>query len=296
MTRFMGFALTLAMLTGVVSIAAAQDKAAGTMSPPKVLTIFREFLKPGKTGMVHEKSESAFIQALTHAKWPTHYLTVNSLSGKPRALFLTGYDSFDAWEKDAKATEKNEALSSALDRAAVADGELLDSADAAAMAYSEEYSYHSAVDIPHMRYFEISVYRVRPGHRKEWDEAVKLVTAGYEKGIPDSHWATYEVVYGAPEGTFVIFVPLKAAADIDHYFAEGKAFEDAMGENGMKRLAELTASAIESVETNLFVFSPNMSYVSDDWVKADPDFWKPKKSMAMPKKPSEKPAEKPAGQ
>jgi uncharacterized protein involved in type VI secretion and phage assembly len=64
----------------------------------------------------------------------------------------------------------------------------------------------------------------------------------------------------------------------------------------MKKLSELTARTIESSETNLFVFNPRMSYVSEDWIKADPDFWKPKASMAETNKPSTKPAEKPAGQ
>jgi len=25
----------------------------------------------------------------------------------------------------------------------------------------------------------------------------------------------------------------------------------------------------------LFAFNPHMSYVADEWIKADPDFWKP---------------------
>jgi hypothetical protein len=37
------------------------------------------------------------------------------------------------------------------------------------------------------------------------------------------------------------------------------------------------------------MFNPKMSYVSDDWVKADPDFWKPKAAPAVaPKKPTDK--------
>src|SRR4029078_7152082 len=112
MKRFTGLLLGTCMLAGGISIAVAQE----TTSPPKVLTVFREFVKPGKAGALHEKSESAFVQAMTRAKWPTRYRAVNSLSGKPRPLFLTRYDSFEAWEKDALATEKNATLSAALDR------------------------------------------------------------------------------------------------------------------------------------------------------------------------------------
>src|SRR3979409_546583 len=71
--------------------------------PPKILVIGREYTKPGRAGAAHEKTESAFVQAMKRAKWPTHYLAVESLSGKSRALFLTGYDSFAEWEKDISA-------------------------------------------------------------------------------------------------------------------------------------------------------------------------------------------------
>jgi len=50
----------------------------------------------------------------------------------------------------------------------------------------------------------------------------------------------------------------------------------------MKRLSELESAAVESRQTNLFAFSPKMSYVPDEWVKADPDFWKPKSMGAGP--------------
>jgi hypothetical protein len=277
------------LLLGTVSIPAAQEKSDGTTPPPKVLSIFREFLKPGKAGSPHEKAESQFVQAFARAKWTTHYLTLASVTGKPRALFLTGYDSFEAWEKDLKAVEKNSTLASSLDRSAIADGDLLSDTDASALVYSEEYSFHAPVDIPHMRYFEISVFQVRPGHRKEWDEAVKLVMQAYEK-IPDTHWATYEVMYGQlPRPTYVIFTPLKSAADIDRAFGQSKQFMAALGEEGMKKLSELEIAAVDSSQTNLFAFSPKMSYVPDEWVKADPEFWKPK-PMAAGSKSVAKPA------
>jgi hypothetical protein len=291
MKNVIALLLGLCLLLGGVSIMAAQEKSEGTTPPPpKVLSIFREFLKPGKGGSPHEKAESAFVQAFSRAKWPTHYLTVTSITGKPRALFLTGYDSFEAWEKDVKAVEKNGMLSGMLDRAAIADGDLLSDADATALVYSEEYSLRAAVDIPHMRYFEISLFHVRPGHRKDWDDLVKLVMGAYEK-IPDVHWATYEAVYGQQGATYVVFTPLKSASEIDRGFGQSKQFMAALGEDGMKKLSELEAAAIESSQTNLFAFSPKMSYVPDEWVKADPDFWKPKSAgAAAAAKPTEKPA------
>ena len=292
MRRIAGAVLALVVLltAGISGIALGQDKPAANM-PPKVLTIFREYTKPGKSGMAHEKTESMFVQAMKQAKWPTHYLAVESLSGQSRALFLTGYDSFAAWEKDTLATQKDKALAAALDRAAAADGELLSETDTAALAFREDYSLRPEVDIAHMRYFEISRFQVKQGHDKDWDEIVKLVTAAYKK-IPDAHWATYSAVYGFPDTTYIIFNPMKSAEEIDKNFATGKDFEAVMGEEGMKKLAALSAAAIESSQTNLFAFNPRMSYPADEWVKADPEFWTPKAAApAEGKKPAKKPAD-----
>ncbi|MGC2185011.1 MAG: hypothetical protein WA637_17170 [Terriglobales bacterium] len=287
MKRFTRLLLGTCLLVGGMGIAVAQE----TTPPPKVLSIMREFVKPGKGGSVHEKSESAFVQAMTRAKWPTHYFAVSSITGKPRVLFLTGYDSFEAWEKDVQATQKNATLSAALDRAALADGDLLSDYDSSALVYSDEYSLRSGVDIAHMRYFEISLYRVRPGHDADWDEIVKMVKAAYEK-IPEAHWATYYAQFGQEGTSYVVFTPIKSAAEIDQSFAQDKQFMANMGEDGMKKFSELLARAIEYSQHNLFAFTPSMSYPRDEWIKADPDFWKPKAhAAAAPKKADEKPAQ-----
>jgi len=291
MKRIAGAMLALFLLPVVISvIAAAQDKPMGHM-PPKVLAVTREYTKPGKSGTLHEKTESAFVQAMMQAKWPTHYLAMESLSGKSRALFFTGYESFAAWEKDTLATQKNKTLSSALDRAWAGDGDLLSETDGAVLTFHEEYSLRPEVDIAHMRYFEISAFQVKQGHDKDWDEIVKLVTEAYKK-IPDAHWATYLAVYGRPDTTYIIFNPMKSAEEIDKNLLANKDFEAAMGEEGMKKLGELSARAIESSETNLFSINPRMSYPADEWIKADPEFWKPKPAAAAAaKKPADKAAE-----
>ena len=279
MKKFCKLAVSLVVVLACQTAITAQENSGNTgtalTQPPKVLVISREFLKPGRAGVVHKKAEAAFVQAMSSAKWPTNYLAVTSITGRPRALFFTRYDSFADWEKDVKAVEKNAVLSAALDRAAMTDGDLLSDMDGAAFLYREDYSMNAAVDIPHMRYFEIAHFHIKPGHDKEWDEGVKMVLKAYEK-IPDTHFACYQVLYGTHDGTYLFFTPLKSAAQVDKEILHNKDFESAMGEDGMKRLAELSASAIEWSENNLFAFDPAMSYVSPEWIKADPEFWTPK--------------------
>jgi hypothetical protein len=251
-----------------------------------VLQITREYTKPGKSGIAHEKTESAFVQAMARAKWPTHYLGMTSLSGKSRALFLTPYASFEAWEKDNLATEKNTALAAALDRADVADGELLESVDQGVFVYREDLSLRPMADLSHMRYLEIVAYHVRPGHTREWTGLVKMVRAGDEKGVPDSHWAVFQELYGGEGGTFLVLEARKSLAELDRRSQENAQFEAAMGEEGMVKLGELIRATVESSSHQLFVFNPRMSYVPDEWIKADPEFWKPKPVAAPAAKPA----------
>jgi len=283
MRKPMGLGLLLCLLAGWSGLGMAQEKV-GEMPPPKVLVIFREFLKPGRTGTTHEKTESAFVQAFRSAKWPTEYLAVDSLSGKPRSLFLTGYDSFAAWEKDAQAVQKNATLSAALDRAGLLDGDVQSDADASVLAYREDLSLRPAVDLPHMRYFEISLFVVKPGHDKDFENLSKMYVSAYEK-IPDVHWATFQLMYGQQSGAaYAVFTPLKSASEVDQEIVMGKQFEQSMGEDGMKQLSDLSTASIESAQTNLFTFNPRESYVSDKWVAADP-FWNV--AAKKPAKPSE---------
>jgi hypothetical protein len=258
-------------------IASAQEPTAG---PPKVLVIQREYLKPGRAGSMHEKTESAFVRAMAAAKWPTHYFGMDSLSGPSRALFFTGYPSFEAWEKDTLATQKNATLNAALDRASNADGDLLSLYESSTSVYRDDMSLRSTVNIAQMRYFEITQFVVRPGHEKEFEALAKMYVDGFGKAVPNAHWATFERQYGASTGesvgdVFIVLNPMKSLAEVDSGFGDSKKFVDAMSESDKKKLAELTASSVESVQTNLFAFNPKESYPADEWIKAD-SFWKPK--------------------
>jgi hypothetical protein len=271
------------IVTGLVTglgVAAAQEMPGS----PKVLVIQREVLKPGKAGATHLKTESAFVQAMTAAKWPTHYFAAESLSGLSRALFFIGYPSFAAWEKDNQDTAKNATLSAAFDHAALVDGELLTEFSSGAFLFNEEGSLGANVDIAHMRYFEISQFRVRAGHEKDWDDLVKLYKSTYAKAVPGAKWAVFDSMYGVDNGGLhLVFIPMRSLAEVDQSVLDAKKFEAALGESGLKKLGELSAACIESSQSNLFQFNPKMSYPAEEWIKADPEFWKPKMAAAVKK-------------
>jgi hypothetical protein len=263
--------LGLSLAVAGSAIAAAQE----TSTLPKVLQITREFIKPGKAGALHDKSESAFVQAMTRAKFPTHYVAMNSLSGKTRALYFTRYDSFAAWERDNKSVDKNPALSADLERASVADGELLDSMDQAVFVRDDDLSYRLQSDLSMVRFVEVTEFHVRLGHMGDWRTLVKMYRDGQQKAGTSAHWGMYQVAYGAEDGTWLMLTGDKSMADIDVGFKEDKQFRDAMGEDGLKKLDALYGATVDHANSQLFQVNPKQSYVSEDWIKADPDFWKP---------------------
>ena len=264
------------------ALVAAQD--ASPITLPKVIQIQREFIKPGKAGLIHDKSEAAFVATATRAKLQGHYVALNSMSGKSRALFITRYPSFAAWEADNKLVDKSPALTAEFDRELAADGELLDSFDSAVATFDEELSYHPRPDISHARYYEITLFHVRPGHRHDWHELTKMVKDAHDKAGTSAHWAAYEVAYGAEDGTYLILSADKSMEDIDQGFAESKKFEEAIGgREGMDKLDKLYGETVDHSESQLFSINPKQSYADEAWIKADPDFWKPKTETAAVK-------------
>jgi hypothetical protein len=265
----------IGLLLGVAGQALAQAPGSMPPGPPKVLQIFREEVKVGK-GAAHEKFETGYVRAFAKAKWPTTYLAVTSTTGPSEAWFLTRYDSFEAWEKDQRATEKNAALQAELTQLGEKDAEFISGGRSIVLFYREELSYHAVVSIPEMRYFRIVTFRVRPGHDADFAEAVKTVSAAYDKTNLPVHWATFQVYAGMPSGTYLAFVPMKSLKEVDDALAHLKEFQAAEGEEGMKKLQKISSEAYQLVDSNIYAFSPKRSYVSKEFAAVDPDFWTPK--------------------
>jgi hypothetical protein len=269
-------ALGLSLAVAGGTLAAAQEAPTSF----KILQITREDSKPYKGGAAHDKTESAFVQAMTKAKFPAHYFCLNSMSGKSRSLYLTLYDSFAEWEKDNKLMDGNAALSAEVERAATADGELLESVEQMIYTSDPELSYKSRPDLSHARYMEMSVFHVRAGHGDEWKKLAKMVKEGHEKAGTSAHWTMYEVAYGTSDGTYMALSADDSMSAIDTGYAENKKFMEALGPDGVKEFRALFASAVDSSYSQLFSINPKQSYPPEEWVKNDPDFWKPKPVMA----------------
>jgi hypothetical protein len=283
----------LVLTLTILSIASVTPKSVraqenGLNGPPKVLVVHREMMKPHRGGMMHEKTEGAFVAALRANHVDIHYFAMTSMSGPDRALFFSGYGSMAAWETDEMAIAKHAMAAEAMDHANAADGDLLAETSPSVWLRDDEMS-RNPHDLKGARYMQISQYLVKPGHVAEWEELVKVVKEAYAKGVPEASWVIFEERYGANGNAYIVLTSMKSLSEVDGMLGSGKAFADALGEGGMKKLGQLEAACVESWQMNLFSINPKMSNPSEQWVKDDPDFWAPKKTSMPMKKADAKP-------
>lgn len=255
--------------------------------PPAVLQLIREDIKEGKGG-AHEKSEAAFMQAAARMKFPASVLGMIGVSGPSEAVFLMGHDSFATLGKVEEALNKPEFA--ALD---AIDGELRSGSRSLIAVYRADISYNvDKANLPKSRFFSIETIRIREGQGRAFTDLAKLVISAATKAGDPSAVATYEVVSGAPSGTYVLLQPMESLDLMDQNKEIQRSVFRAMGEDGVAQYTKAVSQTIVNQESVLFAIAPTMSYVPKAWIEADPDFWKPKpaKSTKAPVKAPEKTA------
>jgi hypothetical protein len=216
---------------------------------------------------------------------------MTTLAGPSEAWFLSAYDSYAAFEKVEKAMEGSAALSAEQDKFSSQESDLLSRTSAIIARYQPAMSYQPKVSIAQMRYMQIDVVQLKPGHGGDYTEAWRSIVAAHEKAKLNEHWAVYAVQGGMPTGTFLFIYPLKSLEHLDGVQAmhTGNEYRDAVGESGRARQNQLTRDGVEMQQTFLFAFQPRMSLLSKEFIDQDSAFWTPKPAaVAATKKPGDK--------
>lgn len=283
------------LLTVVAALIGAVSTAAQTQPQlPKVLWIYREDAKPAR-GASHERVEHGLAQYWAKNKVQP-FLAVQAVSGPAtEVMFLSGYDSLASMERDMQTFDKasNGAEYDALERQ---EADLVNTIRSSVAVLRPDMSYHAERlmgVLPQSRYFSIETFRVRLGHDADFAAGGKVFQNAFEKMKRDQPYVMYQVIMGAPEGTYLLFSPMKSLKEVDDDFASQGALMQAMGEENMKNMMKGAGDVFLSMETNVYIFNPRMSNVSKEVAAADPKFWNTKPMMvkrAAPKKEAAKPA------
>jgi hypothetical protein len=253
--------------------------------PPNILNIETINIKPDMDGP-YDKIASEYPELSEQLKDPTHVLGMEALTGSPRAIYLSGFDSFEAFQKSEEWLTGDAATDAKFDAMDAREAPYISEEHHTLWHYRPDLSNNVAgADIPHSHYWEVIIFHMKPGHGEKFGELTKLYRDAYVKSGQNIPWSTYEGMLGVTD-SYLVLVPMTSLKDEDAGLAHQKDFDAALGDGGKSRMNNLTEENVASVEDNLFMVDPDWSYVEKSWIDADPQYWGGE--------PAAKPAHKPA--
>jgi hypothetical protein len=239
---------------------------------PNLLLIIREEIKLGRTAE-HTKHEAGWPAAYEKAKSPDYYLALASMTGGNEVLYVVPQASHKAAADGMKRDEADAILSAELARLSKGDAEFLTDVSSLQAVARPNLSVGAFPDLALARFWEITTFRVRPGHGAHFEAAVKAYSAAALRASPSTAFRVYEVIAGAPSGTFLVFGSVDAYGDFDKELADGMAAMRGATADELKTLESFAQQGMISSITQRYRLDPQMSYVAAETKAKDPAFW-----------------------
>jgi hypothetical protein len=270
----------LTFACGVPTLAFAQGTGLPT-SQPTLVTIIREEVKVGRTAD-HARIEAGWPAAFGRANSPDYYLAMTSLTGLPEAWYIIPSASNAAYGEYMRRYDNDAAMTAELERLSRADGEVLNSTRTIQAAARPDLTMGAYPDLAKQRFWEITIFRVRPGHEQDFDAAAKAYISAAQRLAPTIQFRTYQVIAGMQGPTYIVFASVTSYAEFDQMFAN--QMKTMQGANAAEQAAlqKYGTDAALSTESNRFRLDPKQSYVSRETRATDPAFWGTMPTAAPP--------------
>jgi hypothetical protein len=264
-------------------LAAAIGLPLAAQEPPRLLRIFREEIKPGRSA-AHEKIEMGYVRAFSKTKY-TNYLGADSISGPNEAWFFEPYDSYASLEKAIQLTENSPSLKAELAVLDAQDGDLRTGGRVLIAVRNQALSYPGSgqpENLAKARYVQAQIIRIRPGHNLEFQEARRMLNDAWKKMKVEQGRPVYNVSSGMPGGTFLVLGATSSLSTLDPA-PSAMTVPQAMGEADFAKYQKLLAESEINAENFLFALNPRMSNPPKQFLEADKEFWAPKPKAAAAK-------------
>ena len=270
------------VLAGLVPLAAATRLVAQTVptSQPKVLQIIREIEKPAHTP-AHEATEARWTEFNRKSGYPSTYLGLVSASGPAEMWWLSSYDNFAGLGKASAFGGDNPSFTQGVARLIAEDSDHLSNVITMQARGMPEVSNGPFPEMAKIRVTSILTVRMKPGYENAFAE----ISSHYKmaaQGNASLSWSSYEVVAGAPAGTYLVFSSFPSWEGVD---ANDAAWASAMSGASahLEAAGKLAKEAIMSSEVRYFTVNPRISLVPKEMAAADP-FWATKPAPAPVRK------------
>jgi hypothetical protein len=253
------------LLAGILSSAAA---AQSLTEVPPIVQLVR---KPGTGG--------ASMKPYANAGAALNVIGMASVTGLPETWLVEAHYTFASVEdldQRISALAPVRAFSDASDP--LQDDVLAPSRTMLAQ-YRPNWSYRPDQAIrmfPRARYFQVSLYRIRPGTEGDFGELIRLRRATADVINLDRPDLAYQVISGAPAGTFVFLSPILSLRNFDDGVNPVPVFAEGLANARAKEGSKIASDTEISREHLLFRVEPRISYVSRDFADVDPEFWRGK--------------------
>jgi hypothetical protein len=274
-------ALIAAAFTAYAVSATAQGSLPA--SQPNYLTIVREEVKLGRAAE-HERIEAGWPAAYEKAKSPDYYLAYVSTTGRNEAWYITPFDSHKAMGDSMKRESDDAVLAAELKRLQRADADVLNNLTIMQVMARKDLSMGAFPDLARTRFVEITIFRVRPGHERGFEEAAKAYGSAAKRAAPDTSYRVYQVMAGIPGPTYLVFSSTQSFAEFDRAAQQDMDVMKRASQEERNTLEKFSAEGLVNTETQRFRVDPAMSYVPKEIRASDPAFWMPKKPA--PAKPT----------
>lgn len=274
----------MAITAGGITVVAvhAQEQNSAPSGPAPVLMMVREIPQPGAEA-AHANLEAQYAAALEAGKGSQYYLGMGAITGTPQTVFLSGYSSL---EEMSDVHDQDEAtMGEKLARLDEEHSGTLAGEDTAIWRLRPDLSIPGSVNLAKMRFMELIDIHVKLGHSAEFADVIRHFREGWVKADPDFHYSIYQQTFGnSMDDSYMMVIAVKSLADVDKHHSMVVEYRKGLGEDVQKRMLDFEGANYNSIESNLFAFTPSMSRLPQSWTKDDTDFWKPKATVAVPAK------------
>lgn len=278
MRQIIGHVVLLVLLAGGNTFAQQQTL---PTSQPNLVQILIEDVKPGHDAD-HARTEAGWPAAFEKAKLPYYSLGLVALTGRSQAWFLVPFDSHKAMGDALKRMNDDPVLAPEMARLSRADAEHVTDVRSVVLSARKELSHGEFPDTARQRFWDITIFRVKPGHEADFVSAAKVYGTATARIAPGLKYRVYEVMAGLPSPTYVVFSSVASYDEFDKMQSDGEALMKGMTKEEQDTLQKFSTDALINSETHRFRLDPEMSYVPAEVRAQDPDFW-------MKKSPAKKP-------
>jgi hypothetical protein len=244
-------------------------------SQPKLITIIREEVKTGRNAE-HSKAEAAWPAAFEKAKSTDYYMGMTSMTGPNEAWFIIPTESHAAAAESMKKQDKDPVLSAELDRLSLADAEYINSSRSIQAMARPDLTAGEFPDVNKIRFFEVTVFRVHPGHSMQFEEAAKAYAAARKRADEKAGYRVYQVIAGMPSPAYLVIASVEDYGQFDQRMAADMATWQKATDEEKGVLEKAGRESIISSESNRFRVDPHMCFVPKETRDSDPEFWMPK--------------------